>query len=119
MWSVFKKRKLARSVIAECRGFVLGQVVWHKIDSRRMVIIGFDTDYYGDVAVCAWSSKPGEEGELHVVELLPSLAPPPSDSAVDPSAADPGTPTTRENSSSGPSEAGTTESSKAETTKEQ
>lgn len=53
--------------------FSVGQVVAHKIDGVRMVIIGFGHDEYGPLAVIAFSSKPGDETECHLAELTAVL----------------------------------------------
>lgn len=68
MW--FKKKLVpARAYVFSVDGFSRGQIVWHKLDGTRMVIVGFKWDEYGSVAVCAFSAKCGDEYEFHLAEL--------------------------------------------------
>lgn len=66
---MFWKRQRVVSHVEGCGGFVLGEIVRHKIDHVRGVIAGFDYDQYGPLAVVAFSSKPGDEADFHLAEL--------------------------------------------------
>lgn len=50
-------------------GFRVGQVVRHKIDGRRVVIISFWQDEDGPYAVAAFSSWPGAMGDFYIAEI--------------------------------------------------
>jgi hypothetical protein len=72
-------------------GFRLGQIVQHKIDGVRAVIVGFDTDALGPIAVGAFSSKPGDQADFYLAEIEAASGPVPL--RVDASPAAAGSPT--------------------------
>ena len=55
-------------------GFTLGQIVQHKIDAVRVVIVEFDT--ITGHGLMAYSSKPGDECWFSLYEVEPSPAHP-------------------------------------------
>lgn len=73
-------------VIRVSREFTLGQIVYHKLGGTPLVICGFSSDEYGELALCARSQRDGDEGDYHLAELT-TTAPPPPVAAVETSAA--------------------------------
>jgi hypothetical protein len=88
------KRPTRAVVTVASHGFTLGQIVQHKIDAVRVVIIQFFDDAEGPKALCAFSSNCGAEATFSVYELT-AVGPTPPDVAVDPHVEDSGPASTR------------------------